>query len=62
MSVNLRNKRFVIKNKQYSEKGYFNELKKLNLGSYKELLKLKRDFNNMIKKSLHKYSNIIKFI
>ena len=60
MSVNLRNKRFVIKNKQYSEKGYFNELKKLNLGSYKELLKLKRDFNNMIKKSLHKYSNIIK--
>ncbi len=49
MCWNLRNKQYCIRNKQFSKEEYQNELKKVNLGSYKILENLKNEFENIQK-------------
>ena len=49
MSWNLRNKQYCIRNKQYTKETYEQELKKMNLGSHKNLEILKNEFENTLK-------------
>ncbi|MEK7635795.1 MAG: hypothetical protein AAB405_01750, partial [Patescibacteria group bacterium] len=60
MSSNLRNKEYIIKNKQYTKEIYQQEIKKFDIGSEALFSKLKNQFVEIAKKSLHKYANIIK--
>jgi hypothetical protein len=49
MSYNLRNKKYCIRNKQYTKEEYENELKNMRLDSYKNLENLKGEFENILK-------------
>ena len=60
MSSNLRNKSYVIENKQYPKEEYFKRLEEYNFGSYIKLLELKNRFAELIKSSLHKFANVLK--
>src|SRR3989344_6322135 len=51
MSWNLRNKQYCIRNKQYTKEEYEKELKKINLGSYKNLEILKNELEEILKDS-----------
>jgi len=63
MSFNLKNKKYFIRNKQYSEEDYFKEIQKINLGKYSNFKILLKEFYDMIKyKSIYKYANISKSI
>ncbi|MEK7572395.1 MAG: hypothetical protein AAB493_00865 [Patescibacteria group bacterium] len=56
LSSNLRNKKYVFKNKQYSREAYLEKIKEYNLGSYNVREKLKQEFFDlMIKDSIHRY-------
>jgi hypothetical protein len=59
---NLRNKEYYINNKKYSEKEYFKELKKFNLGSRDSREVLAKRFTNLCKNAVYRYANIIKSI
>jgi len=50
MSWNLRNKQYCIRNKQYTKDAYEEELKKMNLDSYKNLENLKNEFEEILRK------------
>ncbi len=60
MSSNLRNKQFVIHNKQYTKEGYEVEIKKFGTGTYSNLLKFKSEFAHVAEPALHKFGNLIK--
>ena len=62
MCSNLRNKKFHIRNKEYSKEEYIKELESYKLGSYKNLESYKSEFNNLTKKGIHKFANIINSI
>ena len=62
LSANLRNKRYMIRNKQYGKDEYFKELGKLNFGSYGKREEIKKKFNGLILKALHKYADIVKSV
>jgi len=49
MCWDLRNKRYCIRNKQYTKEEYEKELAKVNLGSYKNIQDLKNEFENILK-------------
>ncbi len=52
---NLRNKKYHIWNRPYSKDEYFEELKKINTGSSKEIIKIKEKFNELKIKLPRKY-------
>jgi len=58
--VNLRNKSYHIFNKPYSKEEYKKEIQKYDLGSYQNLLKIKKKFNKFKLQFPHKYANITK--
>jgi len=60
MSYNLRNRQFVIRNKQYKKEDYLKELEKENFGSHRIIQDLKKEFRLLFLNSLHKFANIIK--
>src|SRR3989338_7489605 len=62
MSFNLRNKRFVVRNKQYKKEDYAKELEKENLGNYRVTESLKEEFLRLVSSSLHKFANITKSV
>jgi len=62
LSSNLRNKEYVIRNKKYSKENFFQELKKIDLGSYKVFKDLKEQFFNLRRISVHRYANIMKSV
>ena len=49
MCWNLRNKRYFIRNKQYTKDQYEKEIKNIKLNSHKELKFLKDEYNNILK-------------
>jgi len=60
LSNNLRNKKFYIRNRQYTEGEYFEMMKNVNLGSYWNFQKIVEEFWNMIlRNSVHKYGYLI---
>ena len=62
MSSNLRNQRFIFRNKQLSEKEYFERLKEADIGNYQALTQMTKEFEKLIKKSLHKFANLTKVV
>ena len=60
MSSNLRNRQFVLRNKQYSREEYENLLKKERMNSAMALAVLKKEFRELVGRSLHRYANLIK--
>ena len=62
MSANLQNKDYHIRNKPLTKEKYFEELKKINFGSRKEMDFLRREFEELQKQAIHKYANNIKCI
>ena len=62
MSSNLRNQRFIFRNKQLSEKEYFERLKEADIGNYQALTQMTKEFEKLIKKSLPKFANLTKVV
>ena len=61
MCSNLRGKSFCIENIQYTKEEYNEKLKSINLGSYKEVELLKKQFEEMLKnKAIHRLNFNIK--
>jgi hypothetical protein len=55
---NLRNKKYCIFNEQFSKEEYFKKLAPLNLGSYKKLKEIQKQFEEKLKNIIHKFANI----
>lgn len=62
MSSNLRNKQHVFRNKQLTKEAYANEIGRINFGSNSQLDNLKKEFQELILHSLHKFANVIKVV
>ncbi len=62
MSSNLRNKQYYIRNKKYSKEDYVQEMERINKRSYASHHVLRKEFEELVLKSLHKYANIIKSV
>ncbi len=60
--VNLRNKSYNIFNKQYTKEEYEKKIKEIDLGSFKNILKFKSEFEKIYEKAIHKYANINKSV
>ncbi len=59
MSSNLRSQQYYFKNTKLSKEEYFEEIKKLNLNKYSNLISLKLEFNDLVKNhSIHKYASM----
>lgn len=59
MSSNLRNKSYVFENVQLTKEEYQEKLKNLDLGSYKQIQSLKKSFEELKLKSIHKFAIIV---
>lgn len=62
MSSNLRNGQYVFRNKQLSKDQYQEEIKKIYFGNYLELEKLRKEFGDLVRKSLHKFTSANKVV
>lgn len=60
MSVNLRNREFVFRNKQLTKDAYQKEFEKVDSGNPATLDSLRREFEEMRMNALHKYADIVK--
>lgn len=58
LSYNLRNKKFCIKNTQYTKNEYFKELEKFNLKSRASRNFLQEEFSDIKKKAIYRFTNI----
>ncbi len=54
----LTNKKYCILNKEYSKEEYEEELKKLNLSNYSNMLEFKNRFKKLILESPHRHANL----
>ncbi len=55
MSYNLRNKSYVLKNKQYTREEYMKKMKELELSSFVTREGLRQEWLDMIANSIHRY-------
>ena len=55
LSSNLRNKKYVFKNVQYSKDEYDSKMSEIDAGSYVNLQKLLLEFKDVKRNSIHKY-------
>lgn len=62
MCVNLRNKSYCIKNKQYSKEEYQKEIEKMNLKSFHSIEKHKKEFAEFLLTFPHRYAYIKKSV
>lgn len=62
LSSNLRNKKFCIRNKQYTKEEYFSELKNLNIGSKISREELNREFKDLCGNAIYRFSNLIQTV
>ena len=60
LSYNLRNKKFCIRNQQYTKEEYFKELEKFNLKSRASREILLEEFTNIKKKAIYRFANIVR--
>ena len=58
--VNLKHKKYHIFNKKYSKTEYFKKLEELNIGNYREFLKIKKQFDEFKLKFPRRYARIYK--
>jgi hypothetical protein len=62
MSSNLRNKQYLLRNKQYTKEAYFQEIEKFNLGSREIQEELIQEFKNICAKAIYRYANILRAV
>ena len=62
LSYNLRNKKFCIRNKQYSKENYFKELEKFNLKSRTSREVLLKEFKEIKERAIYRFGNINKCV
>ena len=62
LSHNLRNKKFCIRNKQYTKEDYFKELEKFNLKSRTSRQILLKEFEKIKKQAIYRFGNITKCV
>ncbi len=62
MCSNMRNKSYCFLNKQLSKEDYFKCLSEVDLKSYKAVEELKKEFEEMRLRSLHRYMNYTKIV
>lgn len=62
MCIGLRNKKYCIKNEQYSKEEYQQKIKELNLGSFTAIEKYKKEFKEFALLFPHKYNYVLKSI
>ena len=62
MSVNLRNKQFMVRNQQYTKERYEAEIKKHQTWAHSNLAALKEEFRSLMKQALHKFGNLTKVV
>ena len=58
MCSNLRNKSYCFNNQQLTREEYLERLEEIDFGSYYSILKLKKDYENLKLKSIHKFAVI----
>ena len=58
MSSNLRNKQFYFKNRSLSKDEYERAIAQVDLGSYVSIQNLNKEFENLRRNSIHKFSNM----
>lgn len=58
MSSNLRNQSYVFYNKKLSKEEYEKELSRIPLDSFENVELYKKEFNSLLKNSIHKYAQI----
>jgi hypothetical protein len=54
--MHLRNKQFVFRNKQLTKEEYDVEIKKIDFADYETLQNLKKEFDEMVKSSFHRFA------
>ena len=59
LSSNLNHKQYYIRNKQYSKEEYEQKIKEFNFGSYSEMEKLQREFNDLCRNKIVRYATQI---
>lgn len=62
LSYNLRNKKFCIRDKQYSREEYLKEFDKLNLKSRASREILSKEFEKVKQKAIYRFANIVKSV
>ncbi|MCP6719889.1 MAG: hypothetical protein KJI72_01000 [Patescibacteria group bacterium] len=62
MSSNLRNQRYVFRNRRCSKEEYSKEINKISMGNHNQFQELKKEFKKLIRSSLHKFANFTKTI
>ncbi len=60
LSTNLRNQKYIIRNKKYSKEEYLKEVERLGLSSYEKRRGLEKEFDELSSRALHKFADIIK--
>ena len=60
MSNNLRNKRYMFRNEQCTKEKYAARLAQIDFGSYRVIVSLRKEFADLVSRSLHKYADIVK--
>ncbi|MEO5635398.1 MAG: hypothetical protein ABIS26_01865 [Candidatus Paceibacterota bacterium] len=60
--VNLVNKEYCIFNEQYTKEEYQNKMTKINLGSFKEIEKTQKEFNEFALKFPRRFAKIVKSV
>ena len=62
LSIGLRNKKYFIENKQYTEKEYKDFIKSIEFGNYSNVEKIRNKWFSYIEKFPHRYASIIKSV
>ena len=62
LSAGLRNKEYVIRNKQYAKEEYAEEIKKFDTGSFSAVDALKKEFASMMEKTPRRYAVVLKSV
>jgi len=57
--VNLRNQSYNIFNKAYSREEYLKKVKEFDIGNYDNFLKIRNEFEELKKKTVRKYANLV---
>ena len=62
LSAGLRNKKYIIENKQYSKEDYYEIIKKIDFGSYQIIKDITIKIKKIIDKFPHRYAQITKSV
>jgi hypothetical protein len=62
MSSNLRNKKYIFRNKQLSKEEYEEKIAQINFGSNKNFSELVKEFEELKMNAIHRYADIVRSV